>query len=398
MENINITEDKIYGVIYYFKFPDRKGYIGQTKQTPFTKRIKGHINDTKQKSNTDFHNALREFINEYGEANVFDIVEVIDIAYSFEELNSLEIFHIELFNTYYKNECGYNMTLGGAGFNGYIITDEHRELLKQRTTLLWNTDSYRSKMEDAYTDNRKEILSINLLNRWNNYEMRKNMIDGISKSITKKWKDAEYYEKMINALHNRAKNPVFIEKLSQSIKKVWEDPNYREKQTNIHIELWENPDYREKVTNAMKQAHIDNPNLGKEHGERMKQIHIDNPNLGKEHGERMKKYYDENPEKKIEMSVKKKACFDKPGAREANSKSQLKRFENETIEEKRKRLKRFIKLFEVYDEKTNEKIGEWDLVIDFIKYKNLKTKANTNIGLCLKGKCKSSNGYLFNYK
>ena len=203
---------------------------------------------------------------------------------------------------------------------------------------------------------------------------------------------------MINALHNRAKNPEFIEKMSQSIKKVWEDPIYRENQSNKHKELWKDTDYKEKMTNAMKQSHIDNPNLGKEHGERMKQIHIDNPNLGKEHGERMKIYYDENPEKRIEMSLKKKASFDKPGAREANSKSQLKRFENETIEKKRKRLQRFIKLFEVYDENTNEKIGEWDLVTDFIKYKNLNAKANTNIGLCLKGKFKSSNGYIFKYK
>ena len=179
MENINITENEIYGIIYYFKFPDRKGYIGQTKQTPFTKRIRGHINDTKRNSTTDFHNALREFINEYGIENVFDIVEVIDIAHSFEELNSLEIFHIENFNTYYKNGSGYNMTLGGLGFNGYIITDEHREILKQRTTLLWKTDSYRSKMEDAYTDNRKEILSIHLLNRWNNDISKTIMLDGI---------------------------------------------------------------------------------------------------------------------------------------------------------------------------------------------------------------------------
>ena len=398
MENINITENEIYGIIYYFKFPNRKGYIGQTIQTPFKKRIKSHINDTKQNSNLCFHNALRKFITEYGEENVFDIVEVIDIAYSFEELNSLEIFYIENYNTYYKNENGYNMTLGGEGTNGYIITDEHREILKQRTTLLWKTDSYRSKMENAYTYNRKEILSINLLNRWSNDIMKTIMIDWISKSITEKWKDPEYYEKMINALHRRVKNPEFIKKLSQSQKKVWEDPIYRETQSNKHKELWKDADYKEKMTNAMKQSHIDNPNLAKEHGERMKQIHIDNPNLGKEHGERMKIYYDENPEKRIEMSLKKKASFDKPGAREANSKSQLKRFENETIEEKRKRLQRFIKLFEVYDEKTNEKIGEWDLVIDFIKYKNLNTKANTTIGLCLRGKRKSSNGYLFKYK
>ena len=95
MENINITENEIYGIIYYFKFPNRKGYIGQTIQTPFKKRIKSHINDTKQNSNLCFHNALRKFITEYGEENVFDIVEVIDIAYSFEELNGLEIFYIE---------------------------------------------------------------------------------------------------------------------------------------------------------------------------------------------------------------------------------------------------------------------------------------------------------------
>jgi len=388
----------VYGIIYYFKFPNGNGYVGQTIQTPFEKRIKSHINDAKRNSNLCFHNALRKFINEFCEEKVYDLVEVIDIAYSFEELNSLEMFYIEELNTYYKNECGYNMTLGGEGSNGYIITDEHREILRQRTTLLWKTNSYRSKMEAAYTDERKEILRINAYNMWKNNEMRTIIIDGISNSITEKWKDPIYYEKMINALHNRAKNPEFIKKMSQSAKKVWEDPEYRENQSQKQKALWEDPEYREKRTNAMRQLHIDNPNLGKEHGERMRQLHIDNPNLGKEHGERMKKYYDENPEKKIEMSLKKKEQFDKPGAREANSKSQLKRFETETPEDRRKRLKRFIKLFEVYDEITNEKVGEWDLVSDFIKDKNLNKKANTNIGLCLKGKQKKSNGYIFKYK
>lgn len=398
MEDINITENKIYGIIYLFRFPNGNGYVGQTIQTPFKKRIKNHINDTKQNSNLRFHNALRKFINEFCEKKVYDLVEVIDIAYSFEELNWLEIFYIEKLNTYYKNGGGYNMTLGGEGTNGYIITDECREILRQRTTMLWKTDNYRSKMEDAYTDERKEILRINAFDMWNNAEMRTIMINGISKSITEKWNDPIYYEKMINALHNRAKNPEFIKKMSQIIKKVWENTDYREKQSQKRKELWEDPDYKEKVTNSMKQAHIDNPNLGKEHGERMRQMYINNPNLGKEHGKRMEIYYDENPEKRIEASLKKKSHFNKPGAREEHSKSQLKRFENETTEDRRKRLKRFIKLFEVYDIITNEKIGEWDLVCDFIKEKNLNKKANTNIGLCLRKKCKSSNGYLFKYK
>jgi hypothetical protein len=66
---------------------------------------------------------------------------------------------------------------------------------------------------------------------WKNTEMRTIIIDGISNSITEKWKDPIYYEKMINALHNRAKKPEFIKKMSQSAKKVWEDPEYRENQS-----------------------------------------------------------------------------------------------------------------------------------------------------------------------
>jgi hypothetical protein len=390
-------EINVYGVIYYVKLPCGKGYVGQTIQIPFEKRIKSHINDTKQNSNLCFHNALRKFIKEYGEEKVYDIVEVIDVAYSFEELNNLEIFYIEQLNTYYKNECGYNMTLGGEGSNGYIITDEHKEILRQRTKLLWESEEFKKKIKDAYTEDRKEILRNHMFNRWNNSEMRTIIINGISNSITEKWKDPIYYEKMINALHNRAKNIDYIENQRKKQKEVWETPGYRETKSQILKTAWEKPGLKEHQSEKQKEV-WETPGYRENHSNKMKELFITNPDRRKESSEKMKEYWDKNPEKKIEMSLKKKAQFDKPGAREANSKSQLKRFENETTEDRRKRLEKYIKLFEVYDVKTNKKVGEWDLVSDFIKEKNFNKKANANIGLCLRGKCKSSNGFVFKYK
>ena len=149
---------------------------------------------------------------------------------------------------------------------------------------------------------------------------------------------------MINALHNRAKNIIYIENQRKKQKEVWETPGYRANQSQILKTAWETPGLKE------------------------------------------------------HQSKKQKEVWETPGYRENHSQKMKERFENETTEDRRKRLEKYIKLFEVYDVKTNEKVGEWDLVSDFTKEKKLNKKANANIGLCLRGKCKSSNGFVFKYK
>ena len=65
MENINITENEIYGFIYCISFPNGKKYIGQTTKL-VEERIKEHIIVSK----TDAQYLLSKAIRKYGEISI----------------------------------------------------------------------------------------------------------------------------------------------------------------------------------------------------------------------------------------------------------------------------------------------------------------------------------------
>jgi group I intron endonuclease len=108
--------EKVYGIIYKAtNIINNKVYIGQTTHS-LEDRKGNHV--CKAKSPKYY---FHESLNKYGQDNF--IWEIIDEAYSFEELNEKEKEWIWL---YYSNnrEHGYNMTEGGEGANGYVFTDE----------------------------------------------------------------------------------------------------------------------------------------------------------------------------------------------------------------------------------------------------------------------------------
>ncbi len=114
-----------YGIIYLLSFPNGK-YIGQTIQG-IEKRMKKHLSDTRTGSNLPVHNALRKYTDLVN-------IQVIDKAYSLEELNELEKQYIVEYNTFNnngKNENGYNLTIGGDGCKSYKFTNEQRENCKK---------------------------------------------------------------------------------------------------------------------------------------------------------------------------------------------------------------------------------------------------------------------------
>jgi len=125
-------EKKSYGIIYRLSFPNGN-YIGQTKQG-FTTRWKQHLKDTKNGSKLPVHNAIRKYYYETEEKNKIKY-QVIETAYSLEELNNLEIKYINEYNTFNNNgnnPNGYNMTIGGDGSGGYKFTEEQREHCRKR--------------------------------------------------------------------------------------------------------------------------------------------------------------------------------------------------------------------------------------------------------------------------
>jgi len=95
----------MYGIIYKIRNKlNNKIYFGQTVSS-FKNRYGNNL------LKFSHNNHLKNSIKKYGIDN-FEIDEEFDIAYSKEELNKLEYYYIELYNTTNPNN-GYNKIKGG---------------------------------------------------------------------------------------------------------------------------------------------------------------------------------------------------------------------------------------------------------------------------------------------
>lgn len=129
MLNSIMDDVKHYGIIYHLKFPNGN-YIGQTIQG-VNVRWKEHLRDTKSGSSLPVHNAIRKYYSKNTEETKV-YIEIIDYAYSFEDLNELEKKYILQYNSFKGNnsEGGYNLTIGGEGVKGHSWTEEQRTNFK----------------------------------------------------------------------------------------------------------------------------------------------------------------------------------------------------------------------------------------------------------------------------
>lgn len=110
------------GIIYgwYNNLTDM-WYIGQTIHPEV--RFKTHIHEsTNQNDNNYFHRALRK----YGLENF--VYCVLEDNVLFENLNMGEMDWIEYYDSYYS---GYNLTLGGDGAKGVILSKEARRKISE---------------------------------------------------------------------------------------------------------------------------------------------------------------------------------------------------------------------------------------------------------------------------
>ncbi len=107
-------------LIYRMIFPNGKMYIGLTTRT-IRERKNEHKSDfLSKRNNWPVYNAM----NKYGWENIkWEILE--DNITDFEYLKEREAFNILKYDTYLPN--GYNMTLGGEGRYGRIVSEETRK-------------------------------------------------------------------------------------------------------------------------------------------------------------------------------------------------------------------------------------------------------------------------------
>lgn len=130
------------GIIYKVtNIVNGKIYIGQTTKSLNTRKL-SHINDSLAiRDNLYFHNAIRKYgINNFK-------WEVLESCASKEELDDMEFHFIKQFNS--KAPAGYNMTEGGGGMLGYIITEEHRKNLSDSHKGYIHTDQQKERISNA---------------------------------------------------------------------------------------------------------------------------------------------------------------------------------------------------------------------------------------------------------
>lgn len=103
-----------------------KIYIGVTSRSIHSRWIE-HISDsTKSRKKSILHKA----ISKYGRENFK--IEIIEKTDSVENMFILENKYIIKHDSFYLNGKGYNMTLGGDGRIGSVVTEETKKLLSSK--------------------------------------------------------------------------------------------------------------------------------------------------------------------------------------------------------------------------------------------------------------------------
>lgn len=201
------------GCMYMIESPSGKQYIGITAKD-ISSRWKAH----KAYALRSIEGALQKAIKKYGADKM--AVKVLVIADNYEYLKELEVKAIAAYNTKVPN--GYNMTDGGDGVLGVVITAEGRKRrslaqlqsfadavrkekhhASQRTVEIKNARSkiQSEKMADA---GRREKISIAMKERWKDPEFvakmaarktKPKLLDGLSASERHRQKDLEAYRK-----------------------------------------------------------------------------------------------------------------------------------------------------------------------------------------------------------
>jgi len=211
------------GSIYKIEFPNGKHYIGLTSRS-LEDRKKEHTYCAKSDDTKCLYKALRK----YEMVDTFELVE-IDTADTLEELCEKEIGYIQVYNSYYMDGNGYNMTLGGEGINGYVYTEEDKQKMSEMCKKYWENPEARKE----HSEKRKNYFK-------NNPEAGKEQGEKIKL----------HYEN----------NPEAIEKAREKSTKQWENPEARQQMSERAKQYnKDHPEARERMSKIKKQYFQDHP-------------------------------------------------------------------------------------------------------------------------------------------
>ena len=197
-KELNNNRKEVCGIIYAIRNKvNDKYYIGQTVNDNIYIRynIGKDMNPIKRLGEKHHNEHLRNAINKYGYEN-FEIIEVLDKAYSYEELDNLEKDYIFLCKT--EHGGVYNKTSGGK--SNYKISEESKKKVSNSLKKFYESQNEEEK------EKRSENISKGLNNFYANEseEHRQKRIDSINNFFDNE--SEEHKNQRIKKMHKHYDN------------------------------------------------------------------------------------------------------------------------------------------------------------------------------------------------
>jgi len=348
-DSTELDEKKPYGYIYKIDFPNDKVYIGITTVT-LKRRQSQHKNCA---GNIKYTNVLYCALRKHKMINSFKL-ELIDTSETDEELKEKEMCYIQIYDSYYGNNKGYNMTLGGDGQNGLKRNEDLREKISKGLI------NYHQKNPDAGKIHGAKIKKLNI-------------------------EDPSRIQNYSNGqLNFHRKNPDAGKITGAKNKKLnAEDPSRIQNMRDARLNYYQK-----------------NPDAGKIHGAKIKKLNAEDPSRIENNRDAQLNFHRENPDAGLKNGAKiKERNIEDPSRLENYSKGQKSRFSK--VEEKYRLLdaQNRNKPFDVFT-KDGTFIKTFTYQMDAREYlkKEHNITGTIKIGEVLCGNRKSSAGFVFKYK
>lgn len=136
--------------LYRITSPTGKQYVGITTLT-VNRRMSGHRTAARKGSSYPLHAAIRK----YGFENM--VIETLHPSQDIDELRALEVAAIANHNT--VSPAGYNLTVGGEGTLGHVLSDEHRAAISARMFAKWLDPEFAAMRKINSSETARRMLS-----------------------------------------------------------------------------------------------------------------------------------------------------------------------------------------------------------------------------------------------
>lgn len=239
---------KAYGIIYKIRNKiNNKLYFGQTCQKGgFDRRYKHNI------LGYTHNEHLKRSMEKYGLDN-FEIDKEFDVAYSKEELDSLERMYILLYDTT-NSKFGYNKETGGLS-NGKS-NEETKLKIGKSSKEKWKNEEYRNHMTNVMKE------------KWSDEDWKSEMMSKMHTEENRKKQAilcSERFKGVPKSEEMKIKNSISTKKswtderkakASEITKKMWENEEFRELKSNSTKSQWKDECTRNKMIEGMKKEYV----------------------------------------------------------------------------------------------------------------------------------------------